>query len=348
MNTVSTIERAALPAHPAAAIFPMMSDSELLELAEDIKKNGLLEPITLHEGQILDGRNRLAACDIAGVEPSFQEWNGLGELPTRYVIAKNLQRRQLTIGQRAAIAAECVPMLHEEARQRQVAAGMANFGHQSSSIGQDSEKGSARSIAARQVGVSESSLQRAIEVKESDPEAFEKVKKGEITVNAAHQKVRVATGQCSVDGCGKVARTRGLCVGHYGRVVVHGSVGNKPLRGPQSERLEQIKTMAAQGYNSAQIGEAMGVRGQHVRDLARANGIALAELESKSRPRIDPVRMVRETVNGAVNLTAGLEMIDGLTIKADEADIKSWAEALGESIRVLTKLHRQLKRAYGN
>src|SRR5688500_6485789 len=56
--------------------------------------------------------------ELSDVDPRFEEWTGAGELPTRYVIAKNLQRRQLTIGQRAAIAAECVPLLHEEARKR--------------------------------------------------------------------------------------------------------------------------------------------------------------------------------------------------------------------------------------
>ena len=61
-----------LAVHPVAALFPMLADDEIEELAADIKARGLLQPIVLDaEGRVLDGRNRLAACEIAGVEPTF-------------------------------------------------------------------------------------------------------------------------------------------------------------------------------------------------------------------------------------------------------------------------------------
>lgn len=44
--------------HPYADIFPMMSDVEFAALCEDIKENGLRNPI-------LDGRNRWRACQVA-------------------------------------------------------------------------------------------------------------------------------------------------------------------------------------------------------------------------------------------------------------------------------------------
>jgi ParB-like chromosome segregation protein Spo0J len=47
-------ELAAFAVHPLAEIFPMISDDELRELAEDIRKIGMIEPITLCEGKILD------------------------------------------------------------------------------------------------------------------------------------------------------------------------------------------------------------------------------------------------------------------------------------------------------
>jgi hypothetical protein len=74
------------PVHPAAALLPMMGDEELRELADDIKRNGLLEPIKLwrdntaeakgsdEDGQlyILDGRNRWAALQLLGyTDPSL-------------------------------------------------------------------------------------------------------------------------------------------------------------------------------------------------------------------------------------------------------------------------------------
>lgn len=90
--------------HEAAAVFPMLPEDELQELAEDIKANGLLDPIVLdHDGALVDGRNRLAACRIAGVEPRYTSLNGHD--PVTYILSKNVARRNLTKGQRAMAAA---------------------------------------------------------------------------------------------------------------------------------------------------------------------------------------------------------------------------------------------------
>jgi hypothetical protein len=65
------LERETLKVHPAADVFPMMTQEELIDLAEDIKEHGLLCPIVLtEEGLLADGRNRSMACRIAGVEPT--------------------------------------------------------------------------------------------------------------------------------------------------------------------------------------------------------------------------------------------------------------------------------------
>jgi hypothetical protein len=60
--------RDVLPVHPAADLFPLMSEAELRELGEDIKKNGLLFPIIACGGQLLDGRNRLDAMALVGIK----------------------------------------------------------------------------------------------------------------------------------------------------------------------------------------------------------------------------------------------------------------------------------------
>jgi len=101
--------------HPAAALFPLMDvdGPEFGELVDDIREHGLLQPIVLHEGKILDGRNRHRACQHAGVAPHFEEWSG--ESPSAYVLSLNLHRRHLTDGQRAAIAVEAKERFEEEA-----------------------------------------------------------------------------------------------------------------------------------------------------------------------------------------------------------------------------------------
>ena len=85
----------------------MLSDDELKELADDIKVNGLLHPIIVKDGVLIDGRNRREACRLAGVEPRLEELNGTD--PVAYILATNINRRHLTKGQRAMAVAKLYP-----------------------------------------------------------------------------------------------------------------------------------------------------------------------------------------------------------------------------------------------
>jgi ParB-like nuclease domain len=80
----------------------------MVQLARDIKRQGQLEPIILHEGLILDGRNRYRACQIAGVNPRTGDFGTLStqRCPEEFVVSRNLRRRHLSLGQKAAIALE--------------------------------------------------------------------------------------------------------------------------------------------------------------------------------------------------------------------------------------------------
>lgn len=87
--------------HPAADVFPMMSDAQLAKLGEDIQKNGLKQPIIVDvSGVLLDGRNRLEAMERAGVAipPTFDV--ALGD-PVAHIIGLNIRRRHLTKQQQA-------------------------------------------------------------------------------------------------------------------------------------------------------------------------------------------------------------------------------------------------------
>lgn len=105
--------------HPAADRFPLMPEAELRALAADIRENGLREPILMFDGQVIDGRNRLVACHLAGVEPRFEPWQpGHDEdTPTTYIWSRNGVRRHLTQSQKAALAAILADEIAKE-RQR--------------------------------------------------------------------------------------------------------------------------------------------------------------------------------------------------------------------------------------
>lgn len=95
-----------MQSHKYADLFPMMDEEEFANLVEDIRANGLLDPIVVYGEEVLDGRNRLRACEAAGVEPQFTEFEGDDAAALQFVISHNLSRRHLTASQRAAIAAD--------------------------------------------------------------------------------------------------------------------------------------------------------------------------------------------------------------------------------------------------
>jgi ParB-like nuclease domain len=115
--------------HPAAEMFPLMSEADLKELAEDIKKNGLRNPIVTWSADrsdnskelLLDGRNRLDAMVAAGITLidhklriscrkirlygtggglSVFDGSSLTADPYEYVISANIHRRHLTAEQK--------------------------------------------------------------------------------------------------------------------------------------------------------------------------------------------------------------------------------------------------------
>ena len=103
--------------HPVAALFPMMSDEELGELAADIKENGLLTAIVLDEdGTLIDGRNRSAACELAGIKPIYEQLNGPD--PVAFIMSSNDRRRHMKLGQRAMIAAKVRALMNNSSTTR--------------------------------------------------------------------------------------------------------------------------------------------------------------------------------------------------------------------------------------
>jgi ParB-like chromosome segregation protein Spo0J len=102
-------QKAEYEIHPAATLFPMMDPDSFKRLKADIKENGQEKCITFFDGQLLDGRNRMKACEELGIEPSIEEIEDSGDGkfdPFRWVLSVNLHRRHLTESQRAMVAAK--------------------------------------------------------------------------------------------------------------------------------------------------------------------------------------------------------------------------------------------------
>jgi hypothetical protein len=82
--------------HPICLLIPSADEYELQELTEDVRAHGLIDPIVLFEGMILDGRNRAAACERGQVAPRYVQFGGGREDALILVISHNLKRRHLT------------------------------------------------------------------------------------------------------------------------------------------------------------------------------------------------------------------------------------------------------------
>ena len=89
--------------HELANLLPMIEGSKFGELKEDIRKNGILEPIKIFEGRILDGRNRYKAGREVGYKftaNDFEIFEGTYMEAEAYVFSTNFLRRQLTNAQK--------------------------------------------------------------------------------------------------------------------------------------------------------------------------------------------------------------------------------------------------------
>lgn len=172
--------------HDAAAIFELLDGAEFDELVADIKVQGLKLPIVLHEGKILDGRNRYRACRAAGVDPVFRQWDGAGS-PSEFVRSLNEFRRHLDGNAKALAAARFASEQQAEGKARQIAA--LKRGTAKAPLGPNGPDGnpkSSSSIAAEKFGLPERTVKRAVKiVKDGTPELQKAVAEERISISAA-------------------------------------------------------------------------------------------------------------------------------------------------------------------
>ena len=94
-------------AHEIANVYPLMSKKEYENLLLSLEESGydMDKPIYIYENKILDGRNRYYACEQLKIEPKFKEFKGTLDEAVKKSRLLNSSRRQLSISQRAMIAA---------------------------------------------------------------------------------------------------------------------------------------------------------------------------------------------------------------------------------------------------
>jgi len=164
--------------HPAAELFPTMSDEELQGLIADIQANGQHEPATLWNGKLIDGRNRAKACETIGIELQCCELDSDTD-PIKWVLSYNLHRRHLTPSQKAMVAVKLKELLEPEAKERKKR-------KPADSVVEKLPPQKSRDQAAAAVGISGKLVDAAEKVtKKGSPELQAAVVKGDVSVSRA-------------------------------------------------------------------------------------------------------------------------------------------------------------------
>lgn len=172
--------------HPLCLTFPLLPQEELQRLGEDLKANGFRFPIVRWHGMIVDGRNRMEACKLVGIDPVIRDKED--QLKTEedvihFICSANLARRHLSASERAALAVGVKDAIE---RAKAVAAA-ASCGVGSGDPGKASKKAKGEAIqeAAQEAGVSTTYVRAAERLKDQAPEQFEEVKSGKKSLGEA-------------------------------------------------------------------------------------------------------------------------------------------------------------------
>jgi len=111
-----------------------------------------------------------------------------------------------------------------------------------------------------------------------------------------------------------------------------------------TETAEQIRQLAAEGWNSRQIADHIGTGPAWVSRIVKENGINVpADKSTRGTHHINPNRVVNETADSLAGLAIGAELVMDINDGFDPEQLPHWVESMNQSLRVLKKLHAKLK-----
>ena len=172
--------------HRAASLFPLMDGEPFNELVESVRQHGVRQPVVIHDGVLVDGRNRLRAVerlkdDGLVVEVPTVELSSLTHGANNivdWIYTTNKIRRHMTPDALAMVAGQMLPLLKAEAEEGQKASqfqkgksgnpsGKKQATKKTSSPAQrDRRKSDARTTAGRVASMSGTSLHKGKQVVE--------------------------------------------------------------------------------------------------------------------------------------------------------------------------------------
>lgn len=157
-----------------------MTPEEFQSLKDSIDSHGVLNPITIYEGMVIDGWHRYHAAMVLGMdcpEAELEDWID----PKDFVLAQNKNRRHITAAQLAVATTEVYSWVSR--------------GRQNKSV-LTTDLTKTTSELAKLSGVSESSIEKAKSVlKNASSEVKEAVKSGKIGLYKAQEISKLPKGE---------------------------------------------------------------------------------------------------------------------------------------------------------
>ena len=174
--------------HEYANIFPMLEGEDLEALRADMDANGQINKIILHQGKILDGRNRYRICEMLGIEPETIVYPG--DDPLGLVLSQNLHRRHLDASQRAMVAEKLANMWQGKRKKTKPANLPVSEVQEHQEVTSNDDTNFSQAEAAKILNVSERQVRNAAQLRrEASPEIIEQVEQGEKTIHAALKEI---------------------------------------------------------------------------------------------------------------------------------------------------------------
>jgi len=184
-----------LKLHPHQYLIPPMSEEDYNNLKEDIKRNGILQPIDVtYNNVILDGHHRVKAARELGikeVEVRIPELLYIDE--DEYLISVAMNRRHLTEGQKAVLANEYRKILSEKVKkQRAVNAIKKRWRPEQKYLSEtvtgkynEGQEVDTRKEASDKFKVSEWKVRTVQQIEDKAPDVYEKLHTGELQIYEA-------------------------------------------------------------------------------------------------------------------------------------------------------------------
>ena len=166
---------------------PKLSTREFANLTEDIRQHGVLTPILVYKGKIIDGHNRYRICKEYNIPFETKEMNFCSDSEAIvWIIKEQVGKRNLTPFQRCEMVLKYEPEIRADIEKRRKAA-ISYFRRTGEVMEAGSDTGT---ILGDMVGVSRNSINRVKKILAmADEETKELARAGKISIYYAYMSL---------------------------------------------------------------------------------------------------------------------------------------------------------------